>query len=334
MQILIGTREGAFLAGNEAAPSPAGGLAERDVLTFCRVNGSLLAGTDKGVYRSTGGSDWQASGCQDRAVRAIAAPPAADGAVYAGTQPAALYRSDDGGSTWSEVESLTRIPGSEHWGLPGDPSASRALSIVFDDAQPARCWVGVEVGGIMHSADAGQTWSAGMAGANPDIHMLARDPAHAGVLYAATGFGRVGPGSDNGEESTAGVYRSQDGGASWRYVWPDSERRYTRPMVIDSRAPYALTVASTINFRSSHRDPEGARSMLYQTTDCGETWRALGDGAHSPSAANLTALAPGDESGSVYAGTDSGEVWRVSPNAEWRLISAGLPHVQALLPLG
>jgi photosystem II stability/assembly factor-like uncharacterized protein len=105
-------------------------------------------------------------------------------------------------------------------------------------------------------------------------------------------------------------------------------------MVIDSRAPYALTVASTINFRSSHRDPEGARSMLYQTTDCGETWRSLGDGAHTPSAANLTALAPADESGSVYAGTDSGEVWRVSPNAEWRLISAGLPHVQALLPLG
>jgi len=333
VEILIGTREGAFVAGHEAAPSPADGLADRDVLTFCRVNGSILAGTDKGVFRSSGGSAWQASGCQDRAVRAIATPPGNDGAVYAGTQPAALYRSADSGRTWSEVESLTRIPGAEHWGLPGDPSASRALSIVFDDAQPARCWVGVEVGGIMQSADVGETWSAGMAGGNPDIHMLARDPAHPDVLYAATGFGRIGLGSTGGEESTAGVYRSEDGGASWRYVWPDSERRYTRPMVIDSRPPHALTVASTVNFRSSHRDPEGARSMLYQTTDCGDTWRALGDGAHSPSAANLTALAPGDESGSIYAGTDNGEVWLVSAAAEWRLLATGLPHVQALLSL-
>jgi photosystem II stability/assembly factor-like uncharacterized protein len=309
------------------------GLDGREVLTFGRANGSILAGTDSGVYRSGDGRAWQASGCEDRAVRAIAAAPGDGGEVYAGTQPAALYRSRDGGCSWTEVESLTRIPGSEQWGLPGDPSASRALSIVFDGGRPPRCWVGVEVGGIMASGDGGETWSSGMAGQNPDIHMLALDPGQADVLYAATGFGRVGPGSANGEESTAGVYRSEDGGSSWRYVWPDHERRYTRPMVIDSRAPHALTVGCTINFRSSHRDAEGARSMLYQSTDRGETWRSLGDGAHSPSAANLTALAPGEESGSVFAGTDSGEVWRVSAAGEWGLVASGLPQVQALLPL-
>jgi hypothetical protein len=73
--------------------------------------------------------------------------------------------------------------------------------------------------------------------------------------------------------------------------------------------------------------------MLYQSVDGGSTWRSLGDAAHSPSAANLTALAPGDESGSVLAGTDSGEVWRVSAAAEWTLLASGLPFVQALLPL-
>ena len=329
MEILVGTREGAFVAGHEGAPLAVEGLEGRDVITLGRVNGGLLAGTDSGVYRSGDGRAWQASGCEDRAVRAIAAVPGEGSSVYAGTQPAALYRSDDGGGSWTEVEALRRVPGSEKWGLPGNPTGSRALAIAFDATRPSRCLVGVEVGGIMATEDGGETWSAGMAGTNPDIHALAIDPAAPEVVYAATGFGTT-----DGAPITAGVYRSQDGGANWDYVWPDAELRYTRPLCVDSRAPHALTVSSTVNFRSSHRDPEGARSMLYQSTDHGETWRSLGDEAHSPSAANLTAVAPGEESGSVFVGTDNGEVWQVSAAGEWTLVAEGLPHVQALLPLG
>jgi hypothetical protein len=185
----------------------------------------------------------------------------------------------------------------------------------------------------METQDGGATWRAGLAGQNPDIHALACDPAHPGVLYATTGFGRTGPGSAPETESPAGAYRSDDGGASWRYIWPDAEHRYTRPLCVDRRAPYALTVASTPTFRSGYLDPGGAQSMLYQTVDGGNTWRALGDAAHSPSSANLTAIAPADESGSVLVGTDSGEVWRVSPEAEWDLLASGLPYVHVLLPL-
>jgi photosystem II stability/assembly factor-like uncharacterized protein len=105
-------------------------------------------------------------------------------------------------------------------------------------------------------------------------------------------------------------------------------------MVVDPRAPYALTVGCAPNFRSSYRDPDGAQSFLYQSTDGGSTWRSLGDAVHSPSAANLSALVPDpEESGSVLVGTDSGEVWRVSAAAEWTLLANGLPFVQALLPL-
>jgi photosystem II stability/assembly factor-like uncharacterized protein len=335
LEILIGTREGVFVAGPRNLPTAAEGLAERGVLTFCRTNGSILAGTDSGVYRSGDGRSWQASGCEGRAVRAIVTASQDDSAIYAGTQPAALYRSADGGHSWAEIESLSRIPGSEDWGLPGDPSASRALAIVVDAAQPARFWVGVEVGGIMETDDGGATWRASLAEGNPDIHALARDPGRRDVLYATTGFGRIGPGSLPEEQSKAGAYRSDDGGCSWHYVWTDLEHRYTRPMCVDPRAPHALTVACAPSFRSSYRDPDGAQSMLYQSIDGGSSWRSLGDGAHSPSAANLTALVPGaEESGSLLVGTDSGEVWRVSAAAEWTLLASGLPFVQALLPLG
>jgi photosystem II stability/assembly factor-like uncharacterized protein len=330
VKIIVGTREGAYIVDQAGSQGTAEVLTGQSVLSLCQANGSILAGTENGIFRSADGSSWQASGCDGREIRAIAATSSD---IYAGTRPAALYRSVDGGCSWSEVESLTKIPGSEEWGLPGDPTASRALAIVFDSAEPSRFWVGVEVGGIMETRDGGATWQAGLAGQNPDIHALARDPGRSNVLYATTGFGRTGPGGAPETQSRAGTYRSDDGGASWRYIWLDLEHRYTRPSCVDARAPYAVTVASAPTFRSSYRDAEGAQSMLYQSTDGGDTWSPLGDAMHSPSVANLTAVAPADESGSVLVGTDSGEVWRVSTSSDWTLLATGLPHVQVLLPL-
>jgi photosystem II stability/assembly factor-like uncharacterized protein len=335
MGVLIGTREGMFVIGQSSAPMASEGVGGRGVHAIRRVNGGILAGTDDGVYRSSdAGRSWQPSGCAGRIIREIAPAPRDARVVYAGTQPAGLYRSDDGGHAWAEIDSLGRVPGAEHWGLPNDPTASRALAIAFDPAQPARYWVGVEVGGILETSDDGATWRATLVGQNPDIHGVVRDPARPDVLYATTGFGRVGENGLPEEKSPAGVYRSDDGGSTWRYVWGDSGRRYTRPLCIDPRAPHAVTVGCAPTFRSSYHEPGGAQSMVYQTTDGGSSWRALGDSAHSPSAANVMALTPAaEESGGVLVGTDNGEVWRVSAEAEWTLIASGLPLVQALLPV-
>jgi hypothetical protein len=80
------------------------------------------------------------------------------------------------------------------------------------------------------------------------------------------------------------------------------------------------------------KDPGGARSTRHRSDDDGATWRSLGDAGHSPSAARLTAVAPDPElAGWVLVGTETGEVWRVSPNASWTQLTAGLPPVQALL---
>ena len=85
---------------------------------------------------------------------------------------------------------------------------------------------------------------------------------------------------------------------------------------------------------SSIRDQGGAQAVLYQRDDTRDTWRSLGDAAHSPSAANFHAVAPDPEvTSGVLVGTETGEVWRVSPEAKWTLLTADLPMVQALLPL-
>jgi hypothetical protein len=70
--------------------------------------------------------------------------------------------------------------------------------------------------------------------------------------------------------------------------------------------------------------------MLLQSTDGGESWRSLGDADHSPSAAQIHAVTADPE---TTGGTDTGELWRVRPDAQWTWLARGLPQVQSILPL-
>jgi photosystem II stability/assembly factor-like uncharacterized protein len=334
VELLIGTSEGVFVAGASGQPATAGGIDGRSVRALHAANGSILAGSDTGVFRSGDrGRAWEPCGVDGKIVWDIATAPRDPSQVYVGTQPAALYRSGDGGRSWAAVEAMNRVPGAERWCVPNSPAGARARTIVIDPANPARCWVGLEVGGVLETTDDGRGWSVTLPGGNPDVHVMVADPGRPNVLYATTGRGRFEGDPEPMERRNAGLYRSDDGGQTWRYLWTSLEPKYTRPMCIDPRAPHALTVGSSPSAGSSHRDPGGAKSVLYQSVDGGESFRSLGDAAHSPSAANILAVTPAADAGNVLVGTDTGEVWHVTPQAEWRLLASGLPMVQALLPL-
>ena len=330
MKILAGTSKGVFsLNGN----SPRHVLESRGVRDLVNIEGRLFAGTGAGVFRSDdGGETWLCTGLEDREVWQIRG--AGDGSLYAGTQPAGLFRSADGGSTWRELDSFANMSEAAEWCVPVTPRLpGRARALVVDRDDPRRIWVGVEVGGIVRTEDGGESWEFGLPGENPDLHMMCAQPDRPQVLYASTGYGRV-DGVAEMIEGNAGVFRSEDGGASWRYAWKGITPRYSRPMCIDPRSPHGLTVASAPTAFSSFKDDGGAQAMLWRSEDGGETWRSLCDGAHSPCAANIHGLTPDlEQPGGVVIGTDTGEVWRVSNEAEWHPLASGLPAVLSALTL-
>ncbi len=325
MPILAGTGKGVYALAENTDPRPV--LDCRGVRELVRINKRIFAGTGAGLFCSTDdGETWSAAAMADHEIWQVRAT--SDGILYAGTQPAGLFRSDDNGETWHEIDSFRSAPGADRWCIPVDPPvAARARALVINQDNARQMLVGVEVGGIMNTDDGGHTWTLSLPGNNPDLHMLCAHPEEADTLFASTGYGRL-DGVAEMIEGNAGVFRSNDGGATWQYAWAGITPRYSRPMCIDHRAPYGLTVASAPTAFSHYRDDGGAKAMLFRSTDQGNSWRSLCDQAHSPARENFHGLTVDPtEPGSVFVGTDTGEVWRVSDDACWQLIGTGMPIV-------
>ena len=113
-----------------------------------------------GFARVVCGKPWMAvavgrCGCPNRGVFSLAVS-AVDGAVYAGTEPSRLFRSDDRGDSWRELDALLESPLAAELELP-TPAVDVARAL--DRTQPARrrpMLVGIELGGLTRSTDGGE----------------------------------------------------------------------------------------------------------------------------------------------------------------------------------
>lgn len=329
MTVIAGTSKGIFSIDGDGTPRRV--LESRGVRDLYRNGARLFAGTGAGLYVSDDrGDSWSLAGLAEHEVWQVRA--ATETVLYATTQPAGLFKSEDAGGTWHEMPAFAEVAASAGWCIPLDPPLpGRARALVIDASNPRQLWVGVEVGGIMHTRDGGASWALGLPGDNPDLHMIFAHPARQDVLFASTGYGRL-DGIAEMVEGNAGVFRSEDAGGTWQYAWKGITPRYSRPMCIDPRPPYGLTVASAPTAFSHYKEEGGARAMLFRSEDGGESWRSLCDAAHSPSPANFHGLAPDPEApGGVLLGTDTGEVWRISDDAQWLPAASGLPAVLSVL---
>ena len=274
----------------EVEQQPPGGAAQClavDPADADTVYAGLLGG---GVRRTRdGGRSWDDCRLPADDVFSIAVSPA-NGAVFAGTEPSALYRSDDGGESWRELTGLLELPSRSTWSFPPRPWTSHVRWIAPNPHDPDVLLAGIELGGLMRSIDGGGAWEDHRAGAQRDVHSLAWHPSAKGVAYEAGG---------------GGAAWSEDWGETWAPADEGRDRHYTWSVAADPDDPHRWFVsASTGPFRAHRQgDPE---ARVYRRENGG--WLALAGGLPDPFPAMPYALVSLGET--VLAGLANGELWQ------------------------
>jgi photosystem II stability/assembly factor-like uncharacterized protein len=243
--------------------------------------GTLGAGV---VLSRDEGATWERIELPEPDVFSVAIS-AADGALYAGTEPSRLFVARDGGG-WTELEALQDIPSKPRWSFPPRPWTHHVRWIAPDPHDGARLLVGIELGGVMASEDGGATFSDHRPGAKRDAHQLAWHPAVEGLAYQAAGDGAA---------------RSRDRGRTWDAADGAGRLPYCWALAIDPADPERWYVSAATGPGTAHAGAR-AHGRLYRCD--GDRWSELA----LPSDAMPYALAATD--GALLVGMSDGRVLR------------------------
>jgi photosystem II stability/assembly factor-like uncharacterized protein len=277
-------------------------------------------------------------------------PESQPGVVYAGTQPAGLFRSEDWGHTWAPVETLNRHESQPSWSGSGGGD-SCVHSIEIDARDPGHMLVAISTGGAFVTRDGGQTWT--MFAKN----LIARDPRSVEWLGDMTKAFPDQPAPEGVDplavqemhkmhiapanadrvwtQTHTGVFRSDDGGASWQDVTAGLPSFHGFPLAV-GRSPdtaYVVPIAYAA-FYDNFRVCDG-QFAVWRTRDAGKTWQGMTDGLPGPhdyqSVYREGLDTDGLEQEGVYVGTTNGQVY-ASPNSgeSWQRLPATMPPILSI----
>jgi photosystem II stability/assembly factor-like uncharacterized protein len=259
----------------------------------------------------------------------VVEPGVAAGVLWCGVAPAALFRSSDGGQSWSLVQDLWDVPERAHW--EGGAGGLCLHSICPWPGEPDRLAVGISSAGVWLTDDGGRNWRRSVAGLVPRylpedaredthsycVHSMRRAPRQPATLYM---------------QFHGGVYRSDDAGESWVDIGSDRglPSDFGFPLAIDPGDPnraFVIPLAADVD-----RVTPGGKVRVYETGDRGNSWQALEDGLPQ-SQAYLTVLrqafcTDGGKPLGLYFGAMSGEVFGSADSGRtWSTMAVHLPPV-------
>ena len=234
--------------------------------------------------------------------------------LFLGTRPAALYRSDDLGESWSEITSIFDVPDTDKWTFPPPPHIAHVKQIVFHPTDPATLYVLVEQGAFLKSTDDGKSWTDLTGYSHPDdasyrdLHRLVIKPNNPDNLVVVTGVG---------------IYRSNDAGQTYEQLTRRGEQMgYPDFAFLDPRDDTIIySGGSELNPRNWY-DTGVAKSSVQRSTDNGDSWTTLSNGLPDPMVGAIEAmtqhvwdggmmLLAGTATGQVYATEDKGASWQL-----------------------
>jgi len=273
--------------------------------------GVVYAGTDRGLYRSDdGGAKWalQDTPMTGSMVWSMALDPVDRDVMFAGTgtpSKPGIYRTTDAGKSWEHlaVDIADECP---NVGIP------RPTGIAIDPTDHRHVWVGLEVDGVRHSADGGDTWTR-INGQipNQDVH---------NVLVVA------GPPKAVFTVVNDDIWRSVDDGRTWtpahaREVFP---WHYPRGIAVKPNDPKTV-------FLTLGDSTPGRVGTVMRSRDAGVTWQSLGLPGQ-PNSAIWTVTIPASAPDTVFAASRYGYLYRSDDGGDsWRKLWREFGEVSSVL---
>ena len=271
----------------------------------------VYAGTDMGLYRSdNGGGRWRLldTPMSGSMVWSMGIDPVDPSVMFAGigtpSKPG-IYRSRDASKSWQQL-SVEISAECENVGTP------RPTGIAIDPTDHRHVWLGLEVDGVRHSPDGGETW-AKVNGQipNPDVHS---------VLVVA------GPPKAVFTVVNDDVWRSTDDGTTWQPARAREVFPWHYPRGIAVKPNDAKTVFLTLGDSTP-----GRVGTVMRSRDAGATWQNLGLPVQ-PNSAMWTVSVPASAPDTVFAASRYGYLYRSDDGGEsWRKLWREFGEVSSIL---
>jgi photosystem II stability/assembly factor-like uncharacterized protein len=254
---------------------------------------TIFAGGDTGLFVSQyGGAKWEKVASQDAVptIWSLSIDPVDPSILFAGTRPAGVYRSRDGGQHWEKLA----IDMARECSI-GTPFVT---SVLVNPNDHHTVWAGVEIDGVFRSLDGGETWTHVETGLyDPDIHAMAIAATKPTCVFAST---------------ARELFASIDVGETWKSLgvkakWP---LPYARGIAVKTDDPGVL-------FAGCGETTTGEKGYVLRSTDMGETWEMLKLPVQPNSTVWGLATHPADANrilafslfGEVYVSEDAGDSW-------------------------
>lgn len=243
----------------------------------------------------------------------IAVDPTDRSRYYVAAASGGVWKTTNAGITWTPIF---------------DNEASYSIGVVtLDPKNPLTVWVGtgennsqrsVSYGdGVYRSDDGGKTWKNMGLKTSEHIGRIVVDPRDSNIVFVAAQGPLWGPGGERG------LFKTIDGGKTWKNVLNISENTGVTDLVIDPNNPDTMYAASYQRRRHVYTLVNGGpESALYKSTDAGATWNKLKVGlptvdlgriglAISPVDTNViyATIEAADRRGGIFRSTDRGGSW-------------------------
>ncbi|WP_420592745.1 WD40/YVTN/BNR-like repeat-containing protein [Robiginitalea biformata] len=246
---------------------------------------------------------------------AVTGVPGKPNLFYFGATGGGVWRTQDGGRTWENISD-----GYFGGSIGAVEIAASDPNVIYVGGGEKTVRGNVSSGyGVWKSVDAGKTWQEAGLAKSRHIPRLKVHPKNPDVVFAAVLGNIYKPTQERG------VYKSTDGGETWRKVLFANEQAGAVDLTFDPTNPRILYASTWRVQRTPYSLSSGGDgSALWKSTDSGETWTEISknDGfptdtlgiigvAVSPvNSQRVFAIVENKDKGGLYRSEDGGETWK------------------------